>query len=100
MSNLINSQTQLDNNIQTLNLKAYIGLSFERLALEPFNIDKMVNDVLNEFPKLTDDDFKKAIRNGSLGKYGRTFRLSTQEVCIWIRQYENEKPNPFKNEAY
>ena len=91
MSNLINSQTQLDSNIQTLNLKAYIGLSFERLALEPFNIDKMVNDVLNEFPKLTDDDFKKAIRNGSLGKYGRTFKLSTQEVCIWVREYLKEK---------
>jgi hypothetical protein len=27
------------------------------------------------------------LRNGGLGKYGRTYKLSTQEVCYWIREH-------------
>jgi hypothetical protein len=50
----------------------------------------MINDISTEFPRLKDEDLKKAIRAGGLGKYGKTYRLSTQEVCIWIREYQKE----------
>jgi hypothetical protein len=50
-----------------------------------------VKDVLEEFPRVKEVDLISAIRNGGLGMYGRTFRLSTQEVCYWIRQYTNPK---------
>lgn len=69
------------------NLKLSIAFAFERTRSEPFKIDGMVGDILSEFPKLPSEKITEAIRNGSLGKYGRTFRLSTQEVCYWIREH-------------
>lgn len=73
------------------NLKLSIAFAFERTRSEPFKIDGMITDILTEFPRLSSERMIEAIRNGSLGKYGRTFRLSTQEVCYWIREYL--KPN-------
>ena len=68
-----------------------MALAFERTATEPYNIDNMIVDVTTEFPKLSDDEFTKAIRNGSLGKYGKVYKLSTTEVCFWIREYLDEE---------
>jgi hypothetical protein len=51
----------------------------------------MINDVLTEFPRVSEDTFIKAIRNGSLGKYGKTYKLSTQDVCVWVREYRKSK---------
>tara|TARA_R110002124_G_scaffold283449_2_gene459470 strand:- start:1188 stop:1334 length:147 start_codon:yes stop_codon:yes gene_type:complete len=28
-----------------------------------------------------------AIKKGALGEFGRTYRMSTQEVCIWINEH-------------
>lgn len=69
------------------NLKLSIAFAFERTRSEVFKIDGMISDILTEFPRLSSEKITEAIRNGSLGKYGRTFRLSTQEVCYWIREY-------------
>ena len=69
------------------NLKLSIAFAFERTRSEAFDITEMVRDILTEFPRLSSDRLIEAIRNGSLGKYGRTFRLSTQEVCYWIREH-------------
>lgn len=69
------------------NLKLSIAFAFERTRSEPFDIAEMVRDILTEFPRLQSERITEALRNGSLGKYGRTFRLSTQEVCYWIREY-------------
>jgi hypothetical protein len=68
-----------------------IAVAFERTSTEPFNIDNMVKDVINEFGDVQKDDIIKAIRNGGLGMYGKTYKLSTQEICIWIRSYLKEK---------
>jgi hypothetical protein len=73
------------------NLQASILIAFERTMTEPYNIENMVKDIISEFPKVNPDDILKAIRNGSLGKYGKTYKLSTQEVCIWIREFLKEK---------
>lgn len=73
--------------VKISNLKLSIAFAFERTRSEPFKIDGMISDILTEFPRLSSEKITEAIRNGSLGKYGRTFRLSTQEVCFWIREH-------------
>lgn len=78
-------------------LKQSIVVAFERTGTTPLNaeqIDSMAEDVLSEFPDITDSEIKKALRNGGLGKYGKTYKLTTQELCIWIRQYLDD--NTFK----
>ena len=81
-------------------LAASIVIAFERTGTEPFNIQPMIRDIEREFHYLTTEDKMKAIRNGGVGKYGRTYKLTTQEVCVWIREYIKEKNdkkfNPFR----
>lgn len=71
-------------------LKQAIAVAFDRTGTTPPEInviDAMVEDIFSEFPKLDELQIKKALRNGGLGMYGKTFKLTTQELCIWIRQY-------------
>jgi len=91
MNKLDNFQQSQGIQTRTFNIQTSLLVAFERTMTEPYNIDNMVKDILSEFPKLKDDDLTLAIRNGSLGKYGKTFKLSTQEVCIWIREFLKEK---------
>lgn len=87
MSNLVTSQQQLERPILKRNIKEYLALALERTQTEVFNLDKLIDDIVIEFPYLKDEDYMMALRFGSLGKYGRTYKFSTQEVCIWIREY-------------
>lgn len=93
MTNLQNKSHYLNsnNNDRKEHLTTCILFAFERTKTEPFNIENMIDDVLEEFPRMSDETFRAAIRNGSLGVYGRTFKLSTQEVCFWIREYIRNK---------
>lgn len=77
--------------IREYNLRQSILVAFERTNTEPFDIDNMVNDILTEFKHLSSQDFTTALRKGGLGMYGRTFKLSTQEVCYWLREYQKKK---------
>lgn len=91
MKDLANTQQQLENNILTSKIQittASVALAFERTNLPMFNTDKLVLDVLKEFENTPIKDITKAIKKGSLGHYGRTYRMSTQEVCLWIREYK------------
>jgi hypothetical protein len=72
-------------------LNKSILLAFERTSTEPNNIENMINDVITEFPRVSKETFTLAIRDGSLGKYGKTYKLSTQDICIWIREYLKSK---------
>ena len=74
-------------------LNASLILCFERLNIEPFNGDGMMADIKSQYPDMPIDHLTSAVKNGSMGKYGRTYRFSTQEVGIWISQYLKEK-NP------
>jgi hypothetical protein len=47
----------------------------------------LIKDVLDEFNRLDTLTIDKHCANGGLGKYGRTYKLSTQEVCYWIREH-------------
>ncbi len=89
--NLPSKSEGITDNGLIFSLKKAIALAFDRTRSEPFDISSMVQDILTEFPRVKEADLISAIRNGGLGMYGRTFRLSTQEVCYWIRQYTNPK---------
>lgn len=73
------------------NLRKSILIACERLNMEIVNIDNTVADILSEFKHLKTNDFTTALRNGGLGKYGRTYKLNTQELCFWIREYNKKK---------
>lgn len=63
----------------------------ERLRMDFQSIDETIIDLLDEFKHVRLKDIREALRNGSLGKYGKTYRLSTQEVCVWIREHLKTK---------
>ena len=73
------------------NLKASLVVVMQRLDMEFSNINATIYDIVNEFHYLKLKDVIQALRNGSLGNYGRTYKLSTQEVCIWIRKFTDTK---------
>jgi len=91
MKNLTTLQQKSEIATREFNLKNSLAIAFERTNTPPFNLDKLVSDVLSEFPRVSNEDITLALRSGSLGKYGRTFKLSTQEVCFWIREYQKSK---------
>ena len=75
------------------NLKPSLVIAMQRTEMELKNIDETIEDIYSEFKNISLKEIKKAIRNGSLAKYGRSYRLSTQEVCYWIREYLKENKN-------
>jgi hypothetical protein len=90
--NLQNLPTKLETEKSSINqkkidLRDALIVAFDRTRTEPFDVTLMINDVLDEFKRLDTLTIRQALRNGGLGKYGRTYKLSTQEVCYWIREY-------------
>jgi hypothetical protein len=51
------------------------------------SIDNTANDIFEEFKHSNISKIREAIRKGSLGYYGQSYRMSTQEVCVWIRKH-------------
>lgn len=76
---------------RTHNLKAYLLLAMERSGSKAIDLENMILDIERNFTTFKDEDFKIALKNGGLGKYGRTYRFSTQEVGIWLIAYHKEK---------
>ena len=91
MNNLQKLPNLQETQIREHNLKTSIVIAMERTRTDAFNIENLIKDVLTEFPRISNDDFTLAIRNGSLGKYGMTFKFSTQTGCFWIREYLKQK---------
>lgn len=103
MNNLKHSQNQLGNNTQTYKqdaLKLSITLAIERTNTEVFKIDSLVMDVLDEFKDIDIKTITTAIKKGSLGLYGKTYKISTQEVCMWIREYLKQNKNKVSKEDF
>jgi len=63
----------------------------ERTDCEIKNIDNLVLDISEEFKNKKLVDIKEAIRQGAFGKFGITYKISTQVVGYWINQYLKEK---------
>lgn len=69
----------------------------DRVDMDFKNIDSTVIDISTEFKHLTLSDIRLALKKGALGNYGRSFKLSTQEVCFWIKEYVKEKNKDPRN---
>lgn len=66
-------------------------LAMERTELEMKNVKATIKDIATEFRFMNLKDVKTALRNGALSMYGKSYKLSTQEICFWIREYLREK---------
>ena len=80
-----NSKTQLSRSKEIL---TFIPTALERVGSE-LSQEKSVSmslDVANEFSNIKIETIKSAIKKGALGEFGQTYKLTTQEVCIWIRK--------------
>lgn len=82
---------QLEKEVAESEVRACLFLAMERLEMTLSNTYTATNDIVSEFYYLKLSEVKEALRLGSLGKYGRTFKLNTQEVCFWIRQFILER---------
>jgi len=94
-----NLQKSQSSSIQTFNqpkILASLCKAVERTGSEKTDIPAILKDVAEEFPTMTTDEVCKAIRKGSLGVYGKTYKLTTQEVCIWIREHKKSLPMKIK----
>lgn len=59
-----------------------------------FECKNIINDIRACYPDLQTKYITEAIKQGSMGVYGRTYRFSFQEVSIWIREYKkNNRTN-------
>lgn len=81
----------LENNSPTFKLKAMLLIASERLESDIPNVEKMFEDIKNEFGNRKIEVVIEAIRLGSLGKYGVNYKLTTQVVSYWIRCYTEPK---------
>lgn len=83
--------TQLEAQEREFSLKQSLAVAMERTDCEIKNIDNVVFDVSEEFKNKKLVDVKEAIRQGAFGKFGITYKISTQVVGYWINQYLKEK---------
>lgn len=72
-------------------LKPSLAIAMDRTDCEIKHIDIVIKDIFDEFANKKLIDIKEAIRQGSFGKYGITYKLTTQVICFWINQYLKEK---------
>lgn len=89
MNNLQKSQGLQDSDKLVNNIKIAVTVAYDRLEVELCidKLNKISNDIHSEFINIGDSLILQALRNGGLGKYGRTYKLNTQELCIWIREF-------------
>ena len=53
-------------------------------------IEIIKNEIIDEYKDVDKEIIFKALKNGGRGKYGRTYNLCSQEICIWIDSYLKE----------
>ena len=78
---------QLETQVSEDDIKQSLVIAMDRIGMDFKNIDATTKDISQEFRLCTLKQIREALRLGSLGNYGRTYKLSTQEVCVWIRSY-------------
>jgi hypothetical protein len=90
VNNSEKSLKQLEAQEKGFSIKPSLVLLMERTEQDLKNIDNTIQDICLEFPFLKLKTLKEILRIGGLAKYGRTFKLSTQEICFWIREYQKQ----------
>ena len=53
-------------------------------------IEIIRNEIIDEYKDVDQKIIFEALKNGGRGKYGRTYSLCSQEICIWIDSYLKE----------
>lgn len=85
----MNKLQKLEDNTQThKEIASLIPLAVERTGSELSKeyMYTMAIDIAKEFRNHDLELIKTALKKGALGHFGSTFKLTTQEVCIWIRK--------------
>lgn len=64
-------------------------------------MELILSDILEEFPKTSPETIKEAIRRGSLGHYGKVYLVNSSTISCWIRDHlevlkKNRKTEEFK----
>lgn len=95
MNDLTQQQQNLEKDIQDYRMnivKTSLTLAFSRTGsdFDKELANSIYLDAVEAFPDITLDEFTQALKNGGLGMYGKTYKLTSQEVCIWIRNYLND----------
>jgi len=67
-------------------IKKSLIISMQRVQMELPELDLTCLDIFNTFKNVSVREIREALKKGSTGAYGSTYRMSTQEVCIWIRK--------------
>ena len=76
---------------RNIKLKTQLSLAMQKTDCEIKNIDWLISDIVSEFGNKKTIDILEAIKQGSIGKFGISFKLTTQVVGYWINQYLKEK---------
>lgn len=74
-------------------LKKSLAVAMQRTESEMSNIKLTINDIYSEFQNKKLIDITEAIRQGTFGKYGTCYKLTTQVIGYWINQFFKEKNN-------
>lgn len=86
MNNLQKLQDLPEVGLWEKNVKIAITVLYDRLesplSLEKLN--KLTEDIKSEFGDLNHNLLVTAMRNGAYAKYGRTFKLTVQEISFFI----------------
>lgn len=64
------------------------------------SVNLITSDIIDEYNNLPIEIIIEALKKGGRGKYGRTYSLSVQEVCIWIDSYLKEDEKEIDNDLY
>jgi len=79
---------KLDSKIE---IQKSLAFAMQRCDSLDLNALLCANDIFNQFNgKLSLERIKIAIRNGSMGKYGINYKLTTQVISNWIYKFINE----------
>lgn len=96
MNKLIKTCSKSSQQIQVFTNQVQIALAtvFLRLGQEltPHEIEIFLRDVVDSYSNIPVEHIINALKNGAKGLYGRTFKLNTQEMNIWIQKYLENNP--------
>ncbi len=87
--NKLSIQSENNNklSLQVTPLKIEIAKAMKITNSKELDISHTAECILKRFQKTPIEAITKALEEGSFGEYGKTFKLSTQEICIWIKEY-------------
>jgi hypothetical protein len=82
---------ELEPSIATNEIKQSLVLTMERLDMDFKHLNSATCDIIANFGFMPLNHIENALKHGSFGEYGMTFRLNTQTVCFWLKEYNKSK---------